>query len=152
MLLATDSPPVYSRPNVEVLSNLAEEKTMYKSSTLNSIIISGTMWVGKSAFSGFLDAGSILKMSKKLGFAAPSVEAVWDADLALRALSKWAVQVSGIFPTEDGGVLIEYTHKGVFHMLDIYNDGDTIFSKGGAQKVIEPISRNFNSELAKRLA
>jgi hypothetical protein len=162
-------PPVYTTPNIEILETYRERRP---SNWSNSFVAITTdyRWIGSLTASELIIADSTmtaessdsltseLKMSteikekaNKLGFPIPEYHTVIGAVEVTKILKNLNSDLKSIFPTEDGGVLVEFSFNDVYHMIDIYDDGDTIFAKGGEDKVIESITRNFKNELESRL-
>lgn len=99
----------------------------------------------------YLDKVSIQRKAFKFGFEMPSEGSFSLASVAVGIIKKLNGQIDHINPTEDGGILIEFYQKGIFHMLDIYNVGEIIYVKDAQTKIVENISHNLSKELNSRL-
>jgi len=106
---------------------------------------------GFGSLDAYLDEVKIHQKAIKFGFEVPSKESFFLANAAVDIIKKLNGQIDHLNPTEDGGILIEFYQKGIFHMLDIYNDGEIIYVKDAQTKIVENISHNLSKELNSRL-
>lgn len=83
------------------------------------------------------------KNAYELGLPDPNSECVTNSYTIISYLDSFNIKVDFINPIVEGGVMIEFNKNGIYHMFEIYNDGDIILLKRDGNK--REVFDNFNS-------